>query len=317
MTIDVEQTAADLKREKLVDRGRLKPGGRKEIKDVMERTYREARLRAHVLLLPAGERLEDARPLWDKLGLDAQQDLLFVTNGRASEARGWGLAARDTDSALAKASPAFHEYLGRGVARALEELATLAVAKRAGVSTPASPESQAPAPAASSGAGRAVAVTAGAAGALAVGAVVGLAIYRRNKRKAEVTRAFEAAVAPAEAAYAELILAAEDLAGDEGAKIQLKAGELKKRFDELVSSARGSVAAMEDPVTLGKVRQLQNEFAALRSTGLQKTKEQAECSRHESSSTSPAQRRIVEWDPSSGSDLSSEPSSTSAAEKKS
>jgi hypothetical protein len=321
MTIDLERTATELKREKLYDPvPRLKPGGRNEVRAAMERAYKETRLHTYVLLLAPGEPLEETRPLWDKLGLDEKNDLFLVANGQKWEARGWGLTSAEIEKALASAGPAFRQYFGKGLVAGIESLSTAAVAKRAGVTPAPAPGHAAPAPAKKAETGTSTAAIVG--GSVAGAAVLGTTAFiisRRMKRQKETRAAFEAVVAPAEKAYAELMLASEELeySGDEGKKIQTRAAELKKRFDAFVSEVRSKPARMEDPVTLGKIRQYQDEFAALRSTRLQKAKEQAQCSSHESQSTSRAQKRIEEWDPSNGSDPSSEPDSTSGAARKS
>ena len=112
----------------------------------------------------------------------------------------------------------------------------------------------------------------GGAGALALGLIGGtvLVIRRRQRRAAESSAAFAEALAAADSRYAELMLAAEELEGADGRQLQLRAGTLKQRLDVLAAETRNKPALAADPVTLGKVRQLENEIAALRSTVLQR-----------------------------------------------
>jgi hypothetical protein len=260
----------DLRNEKLVDRGRLKPGGRKEVLDEIERVERVHGLRAHVLLLPVGESPADAKPLWDKLGLDPKRDLLLVSNGKGWEVRGWGLTTQKIDAAMTAAAPAYKQYLGKGITQSLSSLAaeTRAVAPSAG----ASMTSTSPSPSSDSGGGHGLAIGLGLVGALVVGGV-GFAIYRRNKRAGESRGEFDAAKASAERTYTDLMLASEDLGGDAGYELQLKAADLKKQLDTIVAQADGKADRMSDRVVLGKISQIESELAALRSTRLQKAQQ--------------------------------------------
>jgi hypothetical protein len=210
--IDIEATAADLRKEKLVDRGRLKPGGRKEVLDEIDKLERVRGLRVHVLLLPVGDSPVDAKPLWDKLGLDNKRDCCSCRRQRL-EVRGWGLTRQKIDAAMAEAAPGFKQYLGKGVTQSLIALAAVAVSP-----TPPPPPSLPPkaegvreAPARARGRRPLDFVERqrrrsrardrlGIVGALVVGGV-GFAIYRRNKRASESRGDFDTAKANAERAY--------------------------------------------------------------------------------------------------------------------
>jgi len=282
--IDIEATAADLRKDKLVDRGRLKPGGRKEILDEIDKLERVRGLRVHVLVLPLGDSPADAKPLWDKLGLDNKRDLLFVTNGKGWEARGWGLSQQQIDSAMAQAAPAFKQYLGKGVTQSLTSLASLASSPTPPPPPKLPPPKQAEKPSAGatstpstssssdSGGGHGLVIGLGIVGALAAGGI-GFAIYRRNKRAKESRGDFDTAKGNAERAYTDLMLASEELGGDAGYQLQLKAADLKKQLDAIVADADGHADKMSDRVVLGKISQIESELAALRSTRLQKAQQ--------------------------------------------
>jgi hypothetical protein len=177
---------------------------------------------------------------------------------------------------MAEAGPSFKQYLGRGVTSSLASLASLAGAPAASPSAgaTAAPPSLSPAqaPGNASGGGHGLAIGLGVAGALVAGGL-GFAIYRRNKRAAESRGDFDAAKASAERAYTELILASEELGGDAGYQLQLKAADLKKQLDAIVAEADGKPDKMSDRVVLGKISQLESELAALRSTQLQKARQ--------------------------------------------
>ena len=282
--IDIDATAADLRKDKLVDRGRLKPGGRREILDEIDKLERVRGLRAHVLVLPLGDSPADAKPLWDKLGLDNKRDLLFVTNGKGWEVRGWGLTGDKIDSAMKDAPAAFKQYLGKGVTTSLTSLASLASSPTP--PPPRLPQPKSPPPATttasspstssssskSDGGGHGLAIGLGVVGALVVGGV-GFAIYRRNKRAKESRGDFDTAKGNAEKAYTDLMLASEELGGDAGYQLQLKAADLKKQLDTIVADADGKADKMSDRVVLGKISQIESELAALRSTQLQKAQQ--------------------------------------------
>ncbi|HUJ58179.1 MAG TPA: hypothetical protein VLX92_06795 [Kofleriaceae bacterium] len=281
--MDLDATANDLREARLVDRGRLKPGGRKEVEDEIATLEHDRGLRAHVLVLLRSDKPADAKPVWDKLGLDEKSDLLLISNGKAWEVRGWGLARAQIDAAMADAAPAYKAYLGKGLVASLVALAARASSPTAPPPRvpehPAAPVT-APVTAPSATTETAPATTTGSSlpwlplgigGAVVVGAI-GFAIYRRNKRAGEARGEFDKARASAERAYTDLVLACEDMGGDAGTQLQLKASDLKKQLDAVIADADGKPDQMTDRVVLGKIAQLEAELAALRSTQLQKAR---------------------------------------------
>lgn len=255
MTFEPATVLLELRERRLVDPGRLKSGGRHEIEAALDR-WRKDGLTAYVLILLPEVPPSEARPLWDMLALDSQRDLLLVANGHAWEARGWGLASADAETALAKAAPELQRYLGRGLAAALDALGEAARAHAL------------PAPS-GSGSSALLPIVGGTTGVVVVG-LFGLAIYRRNQRMREARIAFDAARASAERAFSEVVLGSDALAGQAGTDLQLRAGELKRQLDKLVAGADGRLAKMSSPVVLGAILQLENELTGLRSTSLQR-----------------------------------------------
>jgi hypothetical protein len=255
---DLDKVAGELEDLKLVDNGNLlKQGGRREVLDAIDRWKSDHGLQAYVLLRPEGDPVEAWRPLWGMMKLDDKTDLLLVFNGRRWEARGWGLTFKEVKPALASAEPDLKIYYGKGLSHALDALGA------------ASTHDTRPTTSHSHLLGIGLA---GGVGALALLGGFALVVRRRNKLRGEAQTAFDAAHSSAEKAFSEVTLAAENLTPDEASKLQLRVAELKKRLDSVVEEARGKPALMSDPVTLGKIRQLENEIQAVRSTYLQKAR---------------------------------------------
>jgi hypothetical protein len=254
MTVTIESAVATLQDPKtpLVDRGLLKPGGRDEVLAKI-RQYESKDLRAKVVIDELGDSFTEYLGIWGKLGLDPKKDLLLIYNGADLAARGWGLDDDEIKRGLAAAKAAHRRTNAQVLTTALDDLGTLATQK-IDRGTNLAP------------------VIGGGVGVVAIGGVLGLAIHRRNKLAKEGKVAIQQAKASAERAYSELMLACEELTGNDGTELQLKAAELKKRMDAVVQEAEASPAKKSDPVTLGKIRQFENEFAALRSTSLQKAR---------------------------------------------
>jgi hypothetical protein len=285
---DLEATATELRKDKLVDRGRLKPGGRREVEGEIAKLETERHLRAHVLVLPHDESPEEAKPLWAKLGLDEKSDLLLISNGVKWDARGWSLTRTQLDAAMADAAPAYKAYLGKGLVQSLVSLA--AAVGGGATAAPAPPQPPQPhsepqqrlpavAPASSSDRSDRGDRSSSAStlpwlgiGGAALAGLVGFAIYRRNKRAAEARAQLATARANAERTYTELVLASEELPGEAGTQLQLRAGDLKQQLDAIIADAEGNPEKMTDRVVLGRIAQLDGELAALRTTQLQKAR---------------------------------------------
>ncbi|HTR51441.1 MAG TPA: hypothetical protein VMJ10_12085 [Kofleriaceae bacterium] len=280
--IDLDALAADLKKAKLVDRGRLKPGGRKEVEAEIDQLDHDRGLHAHVVVLLLSDDPAEAKPVWDRLAYDERTELLLISNGKAWEVRGWGLTRAQIDAAMADSAPAYKAYLGKGLVASLTALAGKVAAVAApppprAPDRPTAPRSQPPTESIAPSSGTPTRSTGatfpwlplGIGGAVAIGAVA-FAIHRRNRRATESRGDFDRARASAERAYADLVLACEDLGGDAGTQLQLKASDLKKRLDDVIADADGKPDKMSDRVVLGKIAQLDSELAALRSTQLQK-----------------------------------------------
>ena len=194
---------------------------------------------------PLPELLQGA---WDRLRLDARRDLLLVFDTHDWVARGWGLDSGQVVSILAAARPHERTVFSRELIGALRALA-----------------------AEQSSAGSSFALPAlGVGGALAVG-LLGLVVRRRR----QLAQLGAAQLAEAQSSlgrtYAELVLACEELPEQqEASELQLRATELKRRADEVLKQGRLEPASGNDPVVVGRVRQLESELSALHSIVLQK-----------------------------------------------
>jgi hypothetical protein len=243
----------------IADSGWLKPGGRAELEAALAR-WESQGLRAKIVLLPEGTDARPWRSLWGDLGLDERVDLLLIYAGDHWEARGWGLDDGQIAQALDAAEPALAEYAGKGLVAALDGLGAAALALPAdrGAGVPARP-SFVP------GVGELLVAGVGA-GTLAAGAL-GWLIWRRQKlAREDQGRLLADQRAAAEVAYANLILDADQL-GPDSFDLQQRAARLRRELD-LVARNEG-----DEAVRLGKMRQVENEIAALQSTVLQRKRE--------------------------------------------
>ncbi|MEO8183182.1 MAG: hypothetical protein ABI895_30490 [Deltaproteobacteria bacterium] len=257
MSVSLETAIRELGREPLADPNQhLKPRGRQEVLAEIE-TWQRRGLRAHVLVVDPGDSFTQMLSAWEPLRLDPQRDLLLVFNTRDWVARGWGLDDAAIGRILASARPHQPAVFSRWLITALAGLG------------------EAARPAATSGADQGSSLpVVGGIGLCIVAGVLGLAIRRRNQLAKLGAAKLAEAQRSAERTYTELILACEELPRPEqGTEIQLRAAELKRRLDKVIERVRPRLAAGNDPVRIGEVRQLEDELAALRSTVLQKMKE--------------------------------------------
>ena len=263
MSVSLDTAISELKAGAIADPStHLKPKGKEQLQGEIDR-WASRGLRAHVLVVDLGDPFETLITAFDKLGYDKEHDLLLVFNTRDWVARGWGLSESQIQRALDAARPHQHEVFAKELIDAIDHLASAANPK---VGTTASGEEK-------HDSSFPVLPVVGGIAVVTVGGLVGLAIMRRGKLAKEGGAKLADAQASAEKAYADLMLACEDLPADSGGTdLQLKAAELKKRLDTVVEEIRAQPHKGTDPVMIGKIRQLENELAALRSTVLQKEK---------------------------------------------
>lgn len=239
--MDRAEIADRLRSARIWDSGWLKPAGRGELDAALDRWEADGR-RARVVLAERGTDLAALRPLWGDLGLDPESDLLLLYNGERWEARGWGLDDGDIAAALDAAEPELADYVGKGLVAALDGLG-----------------------AATGGGAPGWLLPVGGAAAVAGFGLMWLIARRERVRRTEGTKLLADARDAAEGAYASLILDADRL-GPESFDLQEQAARLRRELD---------VAAREagDPkVRAGRMRQVEDEIAALQSTVLQRAK---------------------------------------------
>jgi hypothetical protein len=252
-----------LRESPLVDRGLLRPGGKAEVLAAIER-WRSRGLRAYVLVVERNEELAPWHALWSTLSLDLRKDLLLLFNGSRWDARGWGLDEARIKGALDRAEPGLRSYYARGLVMALDELGAAATG------SPSSPSSVQASPTREAPGGSSLGMIAAVALAL-FGVLFAWVLRRRKVLGGARYSEFEKTRLLAEQTYADVMLAAESLP-DRGTEEKRRASELKERLDRLGREAAARPVDANDPVLLGKVRQLENEIAAIHSVILQREK---------------------------------------------
>ena len=236
------ELAATLRQQHVVDGGRLKLGGLRELRQALH-YWRQQGRPAYVLLLDERKALQPYRALASAMELEAERELLVVCNGLRWEATGWGLSNAHLSRILDASEPELSEYWAKGLVAVLDRAGEAATGKsRPGADAP----SAVPALAALVG----------------TAAVSGLAwvIWRRRKLAHEGSRALEDAVGQAQARFADVMLESEVLDPQETVEIQSSAARL---HDELVRLGKSQPGPTELRVTLARVQQLDNELAAL------------------------------------------------------
>jgi hypothetical protein len=247
----IDDAAQQLRSRPVVDVGQLlKPGGLREIEREIARLA-AAGLHGHVVVTPRGEALDDWHALWDRLGYQPSRDLLLLFNGRDWQARGWNLDQAAILKALDEARPALDAYYGRGLTVALANLAA---------ATGKQPEKR------KARSSSLLPVVLGAGTAMAV---VGWVILRRRKRGQESRKTLAEARSEADQVFADVLLATEDMQGPEAAQLRDKATRLRDQLDALAPPNLKQLPAKEESLTLARLRQMENELEALRSSVLQ------------------------------------------------
>jgi hypothetical protein len=233
----------------------LKPGGLAEVEREIARLAVNG-LFAHVVLTPAGETLGPWHALWTRQGYDAHRDLLLLFNGRRWEARGWELSPAAIDAALAAAEPALRQYYGRGLVVALGNLGRATGRDKKEREDEGRKSSSL------------LGVLAGA-GAVTAAAAIGWVVIRRRRLARERRQALHEARSSADQVFADVLLAAEDMTGPDAAQLRDKATRLRDQIEALAPPNLKQLPAKEESLTLARLRQMENELEALRSSVLQ------------------------------------------------
>jgi hypothetical protein len=258
VSVTLDQAVRELRVLPLADpRRHLKERGRQEVLEELAR-WRNQGLLAHVLVVDPDDSLSGLLDAWAALQLDERRDLLLIFNTRECVARGWGLAEAELRDVLASARPRPGEIYAQSLTRSLAALGEQALRR-------AEPRAEGGFPGL---------LALGGTGVLLAGAALGLALRRRSQLAKSGLAQLDAARSAAEHTYTELMLACEELPEPEqAAELQLRATELKRRLDLVVSQVRARPESGHDPVRIGELRQLEDELVALRSTALQRAKE--------------------------------------------
>jgi hypothetical protein len=247
----IDDAAEQLRSRAVADVGQLlKPGGLREIERELARLA-GANLHGHVVVAPRGEDLAVWHGLWGRMGYQSSRDLLLLFNGRDWQARGWDLEPSAILRALDAAQPALGQYYGRGLTVALGNLA--AATGRKTEEKPRTRPSLLPA----------------FLGAGAAAAVIGWVIVRRRRRGSERRQSLAEARSSADQVFADVLLATEEMSGPEAAQLRDKATRLRDQIDALAPPNLKQLPAKEESLTLARLRQMENELEALRSSVLQ------------------------------------------------
>jgi hypothetical protein len=247
----IDDAAEQLRSRPVADVGQLlKSGGLREIEREIARLA-GAGLHGHVVVAPLGADLVAWEVLWGRMGYQSSRDLLLLFNGRDWYARGWDLDQAAILKALDDARPALRAYYGRGLTVALANLAA---------ATGRQPEQR------RSRSSSLLPVFLGAGTAMAV---VGWVILRRRKRGQERRKSLAEARSEADQVFADVLLATEEMSGPEAAQLRDKATRLRDQIDALAPPNLKQLPAKEESLTLARLRQMENELEALRSSVLQ------------------------------------------------
>src|SRR5205814_4585565 len=113
-----------------------------------------------------------------------------------------------------------------------------------------------------------VPVALGASAVLAA-AAVGWVMVRRRRRGSERRQSLAEARSAADQVFADVLLATEEMAGPEAAQLRDKATRLRDQIEALAPPHLKQLPAKEESLTLARLRQMENELEALRSSVLQ------------------------------------------------
>ncbi len=234
----LEELAVELRAGGVADPAEeLGPYGPRILRPVFER-HRERGLHAYVVRAEPGRPLDEVWPLWSKLGLNEESDLLLLYNGTRWEAKGWGLSAAQISQALAAAEPALQRSQTEGLALVLDKLAELVP-----LEIPWLPLSM-----------HTAALT-----------WLGWVLVRKFKRHRQSKQRIAKALSSAAAVQAEVMLAAEQLPTDAAAKVQRHATRLGEEFQPAAQSG-------DEALAVGRLEQLESELNALHSEVLARTR---------------------------------------------
>jgi hypothetical protein len=268
-----ETVLRELRAAHLADNGVLTPADRSAVQQTLARLTPQG-LQAYVVVLPQSEDVQTWRKLWGLLALQEAHDLLLLYNGRRWEARGWGLAPPVIGRVLDQAENALKHSPGSGLVTALSALAEQAAPQTtADRPRPAGAPAQTRSPDHVGPALRWLGV--GGGGLVLLGGV-GWLLYRRRRLQQHQEQAFNEVCAAAEAAFTQVMLADDTLDG-QIRDLQLQATTQKQYLEQVIESVKQGQRAMGDPVLIGEITQIANQFATIHSAILRRQKELSPC----------------------------------------
>jgi hypothetical protein len=252
----IDDASEALRTRAVVDVGKLlKPGGLREVEQELARLAAQG-LEGHVVVTPREEPLDRWREeLWRRQGYHRHRDLLLVFNGRDWQAQGWDLDPPAVLSALAVAETTLRRsYYGRGLVAALANLA------RATGRDESAPKRRS---------GSSLLPVFLGVGSSSAALVITWVVLRRRKLARERRQALAEARSSADQVFADVLLATEEMSEPEAAPLREKATRLRDQIDAVAPPNLKQLPPKEESLTLARLRQMENELEALRSSVLQ------------------------------------------------
>ncbi len=264
-----------LQTSQLADNDLLHPDERAAVQQTLAELVQRGLL-AYVVLLPESAELRDWYKLWPLLELREGSALLLLYNGRHWEARGWGLPADAMAQALQQAEAARSGGLQAGLTAALTALAARAAARTLSDHLPSAQEARTRRALATEGAAP-LRLWLGGGSIILLGALAWL-LFRRRRLQPQQFHTFTAAREAAEAAFTQVMVI--DAALDSQIRdLQLQALTHKQHLDTLVVRVQQGRQPGDDPMLLGEIAHMVQQFMGLHTAILRRQKEKRSGSR--------------------------------------
>ncbi|MBM3224126.1 MAG: hypothetical protein FJZ47_10020 [Candidatus Tectomicrobia bacterium] len=258
--MNIEAVLSALRTSQLADNDLLTPAERAAVQQTLTQLAQRG-LRAYVVVLPQNEEPQTWRKLWELIPIREQRDLLLLFNGRRWEARGWLLPPVTISRELQQAETVVQRERGAGLVAAVTALA----AQTSSASRPSA-----------RGGGSSLPLWLGGGSLVLLGTMGWLLLRRQRLQRQQQARVFHEARNEAEAAFAQVMLA-DGITDVTIRDLQLQATTHKQHLDTLTASVEQGQRPASDPVLLGELAQIVNQFATLHSAILRRQKEMRLC----------------------------------------